>query len=70
MVAAFFFSGRGTTFRATRSGTWGDPRGSTAEKGRTYLDQIEEAAVRFVKEVEEVFESFPVRAAAPEEPGG
>jgi creatinine amidohydrolase len=63
VVAAFFFSGKGTTFRATKSGTWGDPRGSTAEKGRRYLDQIEEAAVRFVDEVEQVFERFPVRDA-------
>ena len=33
VVAAFFFSGRGTTFRATRSGTWGDPRGSLPGDG-------------------------------------
>jgi len=64
VVAAFFFSGRGTTFRATRSGTWGDPRGSTADRGRRYLDQIEESAVKFVHEVEKVFEQFSVSAGA------
>jgi creatinine amidohydrolase/Fe(II)-dependent formamide hydrolase-like protein len=61
VVAAFFFSGKGTTHRATRSGIWGDPRGSTAERGRMYLEQIEEAGVRFIQEVEEVFKRFPRR---------
>ena len=62
VVAAFFFSGSGTTHRATRSGVWGDPRKSSAERGRAYLDQIEEAGVRFIAEVEDVFKSFPPRA--------
>lgn len=61
VVAAFFFSGRGTTYRATRSGTWGDPRESTAERGRVYLDQIVESAVQFIHEVEVVFRTFPSR---------
>lgn len=59
LIAAFFFSGKGTTYRATRSGVWGDPRNSTARRGRTFLDQIEEAGVRFIEEVEEAFRSFP-----------
>jgi creatinine amidohydrolase/Fe(II)-dependent formamide hydrolase-like protein len=63
MVAAYFFSGRGTLPRASRSGVWGDPTGSTAERGRRYLDQIEEACVRFVGEVETVFAAFPERDA-------
>jgi creatinine amidohydrolase len=63
MVAAYFFSGRGTLPRASRSGVWGDPTGSTAERGRRYLDQIEEACVRFVGEVEAVFAAFPERDA-------
>jgi creatinine amidohydrolase len=63
-VSAFFLSGRGTTYRATRSGVWGDPRGSTAERGRAYLDQIETACVRFIHEVEQAFETFPPRPAA------
>jgi creatinine amidohydrolase len=61
LVAAFFFSGKGTTYRATRSGVWGDPRQSSAERGRTYLDQIEDAGARFIEEVELAFKSFPPR---------
>jgi creatinine amidohydrolase len=61
MVSAYFFSGRGTLLRASRSGVWGDPAGSTAELGRRYLDQIEEATVRFVENVEKMFAAFPER---------
>jgi creatinine amidohydrolase len=59
MVSAFFFSGRGTLLRASRSGVWGDPSGSSSELGRRYLDQIEEASVRFVENVESLFRAFP-----------
>jgi creatinine amidohydrolase len=61
LVSAFFFSGTGTTHRAMRSGVWGDPREATAELGRTYLEQIEEAAVAFVEGVEKTFAAFPER---------
>jgi creatinine amidohydrolase len=61
MIAAYFFSGRGTLPRASRSGAWGDPADSTAERGRRYLEQIEEACVRFVAEVEAIFAAFPER---------
>ncbi len=61
MVSAYFFSGRGTLLRASRSGVWGDPLGSSAELGRRYLDQIEEATVRFVENVEKMFVAFPER---------
>ena len=63
MISAYFFSARGTLPRASRSGVWGDPSGSTAERGRRYLDQIEEACVRFVREVEALFAAFPERDA-------
>jgi creatinine amidohydrolase len=63
MIAAYFFSARGTLPRASHSGVWGDPTGSTAERGRRYLDQIEEACVRFVEEVEALFAAFPERDA-------
>jgi creatinine amidohydrolase len=59
MVSAYFFSARGTLPRASRSGVWGDPSGSTPELGRRYLDQIEEASVRFVENVEAMFRAFP-----------
>jgi creatinine amidohydrolase len=63
MISAYFFSGRGTLPRASRSGVWGDPTGSSAERGRRYFDQIEEACVRFVEEVEAIFAAFPEREA-------
>lgn len=59
MVAAYFFSARGTLPRASRSGVWGDPSGSSAELGRRYLAQIEEASVHFVENVESLFRAFP-----------
>jgi creatinine amidohydrolase len=62
MVSAYFFSGRRTLPRASRSGVWGDPTGSTAELGRRYLDQIEEATVHFVENVEKMFQAFPEQA--------
>ena len=61
MISAYFFSGRGTLPRASRSGVWGDPAGSTVERGRQYLERIEEACVRFVAEVEALFAAFPER---------
>ena len=61
MISAYFFSGRGTLPRASRTGVWGDPGDSTVERGRRYLDQIEEACVRFVGEVEALFAAFPER---------
>jgi creatinine amidohydrolase len=62
MVSAYFFSARGTLPRASRSGVWGDPSGSSAELGRRYLDRIEEASVRFVENVESLFRAFPERS--------
>jgi len=56
-----FFSGRGTLRRASRSGVWGDPHASNAELGRGYLDQIEDATIRFVEYVEQMFEGLPER---------
>lgn len=58
MVSAYFFSGYGTLPRASRSGVWGDPSGSSAELGRRYLEQIEEAGVRFIEQVESIFGAF------------
>ena len=59
MVSAYFFSTLGTLPRASQSGVWGDPSQSTEERGREYLDQIEEASVRFVENVEAMFKAFP-----------
>jgi creatinine amidohydrolase len=61
LVSAFFLSGKGRTYRATRSGVWGDPSSSTVDKGRTYLEQIEDACVRFMQGVEQAFAAYPER---------
>jgi creatinine amidohydrolase/Fe(II)-dependent formamide hydrolase-like protein len=63
MVSAYFFSARGTLPRASRSGVWGDPGGSSPELGRRYLDQIERAGVRFIENVESLFRAFPDQPA-------
>jgi creatinine amidohydrolase len=61
LVSAFFLSGKGRTYRATRSGVWGDPAGSTREQGLTYFEQIEEACVAFIDGVEQAFAAYPER---------
>jgi creatinine amidohydrolase len=61
MVAAFFLSGKGRTFRATKSGVWGDPREATVELGHMYFDQLERACVSFIHGVTQTFEAFPER---------
>jgi creatinine amidohydrolase len=61
VIAAYFFSGRGTFHRASASGTWGDPRLSSRERGEEYLSQIEDAVARFIDEVERVFDQFGQR---------
>jgi len=61
LVSAFFLSGKGRTYRATRSGVWGDPSSSTADKGLAYLQQIEDACVSFIERVEQTFAQYPER---------
>ena len=61
LVSAFFLSGKGRTYRATRSGVWGDPSSASVEKGVTYFEQIEDACVRFMEGVEQTFERYPER---------
>jgi creatinine amidohydrolase len=62
LVSAFFLSGKGRTYRATRSGVWGDPRAATADRGETYFQQIEDACVRFMEGVEQAFAAYPERS--------
>ena len=52
---AFFFSAPGSVHRATRSGTWGDARGATAEFGARYLEVAVEATVRTLDDIERTF---------------
>ena len=58
---AFFFSSPGSVYRATRSGTWGDPRGSDAEFGERYLAVVAEATVRLIGDIERTFAAMPDR---------
>jgi creatinine amidohydrolase len=58
---AFFFSAPGSVHRATRSGTWGDPRGSTAEFGERYLEAVSAATIRMLDDIERTFEAMPDR---------
>jgi creatinine amidohydrolase len=58
---AFFFSSPGSVYRATHSGTWGDPRTSNAEFGERYLNVVSDATARMIGDVERSFEAMPDR---------
>jgi len=58
---AFFFSSPGSVHRATRSGTWGDARGATAEFGERYLAVVAEATVRLIDDIARTFAAMPDR---------
>jgi creatinine amidohydrolase len=58
---AFFFSSPGSVYRATKSGTWGDPRTSNAEFGERYLQVVTNASVRLVEDIEKTFAAMPER---------
>jgi creatinine amidohydrolase len=58
---AFFFSSPGSVYRATRSGTWGDPRTSNVDFGERYLQVVTEATVRLLDDIEQTFAAMPAR---------
>jgi creatinine amidohydrolase len=58
---AFFFSTPGSVHRATRSGTWGDARGATAELGSRYLDALTRATIRMLEDIDRTFDAMPER---------
>lgn len=58
---AFFFTQPGSVYRATRSGTWGDPRGSTPELGRRYLDAVVEGTATLIDDIERTWDAMPAR---------
>jgi creatinine amidohydrolase len=60
---AFFFSSPGSVFRASRSGTWGDARESTAEFGERYLQVVARATIRLLDDIQRTFEAMPDRPA-------
>ena len=59
--AAFFFSTPGSVHRATRSGTWGDARGATAETGERFLQVVTEATIRMLDDIDKTFAAMPER---------
>lgn len=58
---AFFFSNPGSVHRATRSGTWGDARSSSAEFGQRYLETMAEATIRLLGDIERTYAAMPPR---------
>jgi creatinine amidohydrolase/Fe(II)-dependent formamide hydrolase-like protein len=58
---AFFFSNPGSVHRATKSGTWGDARGSTAEIGERYLEIGVKSTVAVLDNIERTFAAMPAR---------
>jgi creatinine amidohydrolase len=62
---AFFFSSPGSVHRATRSGTWGDARGATAEFGERYLSVVAEATIRMLDDIDRTFAAMPDRDGRP-----
>ena len=59
--AAFFFSQPRSVHRATKSGTWGDARGSTAEKGERFLDAGVRSTIACLENIEATFKAIPPR---------
>jgi creatinine amidohydrolase len=62
-ILAYFETHPGTVWRAFRTGTWGDPRGSTAELGERFYGWIEDAMVRLIGDIEETYRRLDGRRA-------
>ena len=58
---AFFFTSPGSVHRATKSGTWGDARGSTAEIGERYLQAGVRSTLAVLENIQKTFEAMPPR---------
>jgi creatinine amidohydrolase len=58
---AFFFSSPGSVFRATKSGTWGDARGSTPEIGHRFLEAGVRSTIAVLDNIERTFAAMPER---------
>ena len=59
---AFFFTAPGSVYWATKTGTWGDARGSTAEKGERYLEVGVRSTLAVLENIERTFAAMPPRA--------
>jgi creatinine amidohydrolase len=58
---AFFFTAPGSVYWATKSGTWGDPRSATAEKGERYLEVGVRSTLAVLDNIERTFSAMPPR---------
>jgi creatinine amidohydrolase len=58
---AFFFSAPGSVYWATKSGTWGDARQATAEKGEEYLQVSVRSTLAVLENIEKTFAAMPPR---------
>jgi creatinine amidohydrolase len=58
---AFFFTSPGSVYWATKSGTWGDARKSTAEIGERYLEAGVRSTLAVLDNIERTFAAMPPR---------
>jgi len=58
---AFFFTSPGSVHWATKSGTWGDARQSTAETGERYLEAGVRSTLAVLDNIEQTFAAMPPR---------
>jgi creatinine amidohydrolase len=57
-MASYFETGVGRFAKATRSGVYGDPRASSAERGEMYLQQIVASVLKVLRDNEAMFRQF------------
>jgi creatinine amidohydrolase len=58
---AFFFSAPGSVYWATKSGTWGDARKSSAETGERYIEAGVRSTIAVLENIERTFTAMPPR---------
>ena len=58
---AFFFTSPGSVYWATKSGTWGDARKSTAEIGERYIEAGVRSTLLVLENIEKTFAAMPPR---------
>src|SRR5688572_16283005 len=58
---AFFFTSPGSVYWATKTGTWGDARQSTAEAGERYLEAGVRSTLAVLDNIENTFAAMPPR---------
>jgi len=58
---AFFFTSPGSVYWATKSGTWGDARNSTAGKGERYIEVGVRSTLAVLENIEKTFQAMPPR---------